>query len=150
MNPHTIPTPPPPTPDWREAAACVDEDPDLFFPATSNGADGAWVIPRRICSGCPVKAECVDDVMAREGISTSSMYRYGMWGGLTPSDRQTLGRRIRTEAEGNRRKRQEIKHGTIAGARTHVRRGEKPCDECGAVRAAYDHARYAARTGDAS
>ena len=146
MNPHTIPTPPPPTPDWREAAACVDEDPDLWFPTDSHDYD----IPRRICDPCPVKAACLDDVMADEGLYLSTAYRYGMWGGLTPSERQTLGRRIRTEAEGNRRKRQEIKHGTIAGARTHVRRGEKPCDECGAARAAYDHARYAARTEAAS
>ena len=121
MNPHTIPTPPPPTPDWREAAACVDEDPDLFFPATSNGADGAWVIPRRICNGCPVQAACLDDVMADEGLYLSTAYRYGMRGGLTPADRRVLGQKL---AADRKRGPKPIAHGTAAGHQAHLRRRE--------------------------
>ena len=149
MNPHTIPTPPPPTPDWREAAACVDEDPGLWFPTDSHDYD----IPRRICDPCPVKAACLDDVMADEGLYLSTAYRYGMWGGLTPSERQTLGRRIRTEAEGPRVKIDPIPRdtcGTVRGYQVHSEQHERTCTPCRAAWTTYHRDLRAARTEAAS
>jgi WhiB family transcriptional regulator, redox-sensing transcriptional regulator len=42
--------------DWRSRAACVDEDPELFFPIGTTGpaveqADAA----KRICARCDVR-----------------------------------------------------------------------------------------------
>lgn len=70
-------------PNWSRAA-CRDADPALFFP--DHGGDWAYADARAICQGCPVRTECLDDVMAAEG-SVSTGYRHGMRGGLTPVER---------------------------------------------------------------
>lgn len=47
--------------DWRHHAACLDEDPELFFPTaepgtTAHTAQQAEAI--KVCARCPVAAEC--------------------------------------------------------------------------------------------
>ena len=67
--------------DWRAAGACLDADPDLFFPVAAGAAASPQVTRAlRICDGCPVKQECLDFAM-RTGEPA------GIWGGTTPEER---------------------------------------------------------------
>lgn len=45
---------------WRGRAACVDADPELWFPV--DGAPAAVAV--RICRTCPVRRECIADDLA--------------------------------------------------------------------------------------
>lgn len=72
---------------WRDSAACAESDPEIWFPKSSAWSPGhpAWTVPRFICQGCPVLAECrawVDENPQPEG----------MFGGLTPAERDNPGR----------------------------------------------------------
>lgn len=68
--------------DWRDAAACRKEDPDLWFP---NGkgmlASHQYELARQICSACPVIRDC--DQWAR-----AVRPEFGMVAGLTPEQRR--------------------------------------------------------------
>lgn len=69
--------------DWRAQARCGDADPELFFPVSEVGASAKQVDDaKRVCAGCPVTAEC----LAEAG-------DFGIWGGLTASERRALVRR---------------------------------------------------------
>ena len=72
--------------DWRNQAACRDQDPDLFFPIGSTGpaveqADEA----KQVCMTCSVREECLEYALA-------SNQDAGIWGGLTEDERRTLKR----------------------------------------------------------
>lgn len=67
---------------WRDMAACLGMDTEIFFPRKGGTAEKA----KEVCSGCPVRAECLDDAL-RLGDET------GVRGGLTASDRRRLPRR---------------------------------------------------------
>ncbi len=67
---------------WRQAAACRDSEVDMFFPASEDDAEPA----KAICAQCPVRYECLDwAIRTRQD--------YGVWGGLTESERRQLRRR---------------------------------------------------------
>jgi WhiB family redox-sensing transcriptional regulator len=75
-------------------AACRGLDVELFFSyETERGSverqHRAQAI--QVCSGCPVRRECLDYAMRTEPTDL----RYGIWGGLTGPERRTLARRIR-------------------------------------------------------
>ncbi|MFF1923275.1 WhiB family transcriptional regulator [Streptomyces sp. NPDC058221] len=79
--------------NWREHAACRDEDPDLFFPIGTTGpalvqAEDA----KAVCRGCPVREACLH--WALENGQDS-----GVWGGLGEAERRTLKRRSRRRAK---------------------------------------------------
>ena len=46
--------------DWRDGAACVGEDPELFFPTSTSGTS-IWQIEeaRGVCRRCPVTTDCL-------------------------------------------------------------------------------------------
>jgi WhiB family redox-sensing transcriptional regulator len=72
--------------DWRNDAACRDNDPDLFFPIGSTGpaveqADEA----KKVCMTCDVREQCLEFALA-------SNQDAGIWGGLTEDERRTLKR----------------------------------------------------------
>jgi WhiB family redox-sensing transcriptional regulator len=71
--------------DWASRAACIDKDPTLFFP--SSELDSAYDEARLICETCPVWRDCLTDALVRERENRS---RWGMWGGLTPTERERL------------------------------------------------------------
>ena len=75
---------------WREEALCAQVDPELFFP--DSMLPHAYAPAIRVCRICPVRENCLEDAMGREG-AASSAYRGGVWGGLSPSQRATLARR---------------------------------------------------------
>ena len=71
-----------PADDWRELAACRDEDPELFFPVGSGRAANAQIKQAKaVCARCPVRARCLEAGMSEE---------YGVWGGLTEEERRAL------------------------------------------------------------
>jgi WhiB family transcriptional regulator, redox-sensing transcriptional regulator len=70
---------------WRDHAACLDADPEVFFPVAVVGPlhDSAIRSARGICSGCGVSKDCLDFAM-REGIDE------GIWAGTTPEERRRI------------------------------------------------------------
>ncbi len=78
--------------NWRSAGACLTADPDLFFPISSAGLSAGQVArAKAICAGCEVRRECLQFALAHEPA-------YGIWGGMTPEDRQRDRRRKRRAA----------------------------------------------------
>lgn len=77
--------------DWRRYAACLDEDPDLFFPDGETGTPALIQIEiaRGVCAYCPVQQACLDDAMAAEGGGARDT-RHGMWGALHSAERHNL------------------------------------------------------------
>ncbi len=72
--------------DWRQAAACADVDPEIFYPLDLYPIGPAVTSARAICAGCPVRTACLRDVMAGE----DSARRWGITGGHTPDERTAL------------------------------------------------------------
>jgi hypothetical protein len=74
--------------DWRTGAACLllaeDGYEDLMFP--DPGDRPAVRFAQRICDPCPVWETCLLDALADEGGKTKDN-RFGIRGGLTPSQR---------------------------------------------------------------
>jgi WhiB family transcriptional regulator, redox-sensing transcriptional regulator len=64
---------------WREAAACAQSDPELFF--TDQPAQQAQALA--VCAGCPVRDACLRDALTNARL-------YGVWGGLTETERRAL------------------------------------------------------------
>ena len=65
---------------WMRSAACADADPEIFFPKTSRQPATEAT---QICSGCPVKARCLEYSLVNEE-------EFGVWGGLTEKERRQL------------------------------------------------------------
>lgn len=66
--------------DWRHLAACLDEDPELFFPLGNAGPSLIQIEEaRQICQTCPVRAECL---RWANTIGVSD----GVWGGHTADE----------------------------------------------------------------
>ena len=70
-------------PDWQENALCAQTDPEAFFPEKGGSTREA----KRICSGCEVRAECLEYALAHDE-------RFGIWGGLSERERRRLRRVI--------------------------------------------------------
>lgn len=68
---------------WEDHAACAGKDPDLFFPETKTAQRRA----EAICATCPVKADCLAASLGRDE-------RYGIWGGLSWTERQAVVRGV--------------------------------------------------------
>ncbi|GAA1399550.1 WhiB family transcriptional regulator [Pseudonocardia kongjuensis] len=83
---HLVPTATAASHRWRDNAACLGLDAELFFPVDNRAA--SVETPRRVCRGCPVRAECLADVMATE----EPARRFGVVGGTTPGERRVLHR----------------------------------------------------------
>ena len=70
-------------PDWQERALCAQTDPEAFFPEKGGSTREA----KRICSGCEVRAECLEYALANDE-------RFGIWGGLSERERRRLRRAV--------------------------------------------------------
>lgn len=77
-----------PVPAWHERALCQQVDPELFFPEKGRG-ETSLRQARRICARCEVRTECREDAIARNE-------PYGVWGGMSESERRRI-RRARRE-----------------------------------------------------
>ncbi len=67
---------------WQEGALCAETDPEAFFPEKGGSTREA----KKICTGCEVKAECLEYALANDE-------RFGIWGGLSERERRRLRRR---------------------------------------------------------
>lgn len=68
---------------WFEAAACRNEDLEIFF-----AVDGREEKAKEICQRCPVRWECLT-------YAIETRQRHGVWGGLTADERGLLVRKLR-------------------------------------------------------
>jgi WhiB family redox-sensing transcriptional regulator len=77
-------------PAWRNKAACLDADPELFFPSGSTGAALMQIEQAKaVCKQCPVMREC-----RQWALETGQ--QDGVWGGMSEEER----RRVKREAGG--------------------------------------------------
>jgi WhiB family redox-sensing transcriptional regulator len=68
--------------EWQERALCAQTDPEAFFPEKGGSTREA----KRICSGCEVRAECLEYALANDE-------RFGIWGGMSERERRKQRRR---------------------------------------------------------
>jgi WhiB family redox-sensing transcriptional regulator len=72
--------------NWREDAACLHADPDLFFPISMSGRTLDQIgEAKRICRICPVKEPCLAWALRVRDVA-------GIWGGTTETERRALRR----------------------------------------------------------
>ncbi|MES5817966.1 WhiB family transcriptional regulator [Streptomyces sp. RG80] len=70
--------------EWLRQAACVGEDPELFFPVGTQGpALRDVAAAKRVCARCPVTAECL-------GWALGNGQTSGVWGGTCEQERVAL------------------------------------------------------------
>ncbi|MEP7017515.1 MAG: WhiB family transcriptional regulator [Actinomycetota bacterium] len=73
--------------DWPNLAACLREEPELFFPIGNTGPALAQIEEAQaVCNRCPVIDACL-------AFALESGQGAGVWGGLTEDDRRALKRR---------------------------------------------------------
>jgi WhiB family redox-sensing transcriptional regulator len=78
--------------DWLADGACRDEDPELFFPITSQGpAIDQTLAAKAVCARCTVRPECLRCAL-------EDTHSYGVWGGTTEEERKRM-RRARARAQ---------------------------------------------------
>ena len=74
---------------WIASAACIREDPELFFPMGPPGLVTAQTArAKAVCVACPVRDECLE-------WSLVTAQDAGVWGGLDEDERRELRRRRR-------------------------------------------------------
>jgi WhiB family redox-sensing transcriptional regulator len=72
---------------WRDRAACLDEDPDLFFPIGNTGPALDQIEEAKlVCHRCEVVQDCLK-------WAVDSGQDAGVWGGLSADERRALKRR---------------------------------------------------------
>lgn len=73
--------------DWREEAACLTVDPELFFPVGNTGPAVEQIErAKSVCARCTVTEMCLQYAMDTGQDS-------GVWGGLSEDERRALKRR---------------------------------------------------------
>lgn len=75
-------------------APCRDTDPDLSFPAKSDGGEGRakqYARAKAVCATCPlwIQQECLELALKTEGNAAADL-RYGVFAGLTPHERNAI------------------------------------------------------------
>lgn len=73
--------------DWRHKAACLDEDPELFFPIGNTGPALAQIAEaKKVCARCEVRTECLTWAL-------EAYQDHGVWGGMSEDERRAIKRR---------------------------------------------------------
>jgi WhiB family redox-sensing transcriptional regulator len=99
--------------DWTARAACVNEDPDLFFPISEHSQSGLAQVHEAlgVCAVCEVVTQCLD-------LALSIGTPWGVWGGQTAMARERIKRR---SADAKRRRRLARILNTDAGRAPELR-----------------------------
>lgn len=72
--------------DWRHRAACLVEDPELFFPIGTTGPAVLQIQRAKlVCGRCEVVAEC-------RQFAFGTKQDAGVWGGLSEDERRKISR----------------------------------------------------------
>jgi WhiB family redox-sensing transcriptional regulator len=70
--------------DWSRRAACLDEDPELFFPISLEGPSRSQVErAKKVCGTCPVREPCLEYAL-------DTKQAHGVWGGTDSLQRREL------------------------------------------------------------
>ena len=79
--------------DWRHRSACLDEDPELFFPIGTTGPASVQVTEAKaVCRRCPSMDPCLTWAL-------ETGQDAGVWGGTSEEERRALKRHsIRLQA----------------------------------------------------
>ena len=80
-------------PDW-EGAVCLTVGPDPWFPDMESRGDRVFVDEQRaveLCKTCPRMDDCAN-------FAVENRMEYGIWGGLTKFDRETIWAQDEAEA----------------------------------------------------
>ena len=73
--------------DWRHKAACLEEDPELFFPIGNTGPALLQIDEaKQVCLRCPVTEPCLE-------WAVESGQDAGVWGGMSEDERRAYKRR---------------------------------------------------------
>ena len=104
---------------WLERAQCIGSDPELWFPVSDT--PDAYQPARDICETCPVRLECLEWAI-------SGGIRHGMFGGKTPSQRESYRQKHRLSV--TRQGPVLEPCGTSAAYARHYRAGEPACEAC--------------------
>jgi len=73
--------------DWRDRSACLDEDPELFFPIGNTGPAILQIEEaKQVCRRCEVREQCLQWAL-------EAGQDHGVWGGLSEDERRALKRR---------------------------------------------------------
>jgi WhiB family redox-sensing transcriptional regulator len=65
---------------WRASGACVNSDPEIFFPLPRGGR-AQLARARALCARCRVREPCL-------AFALRTRQEYGIWGGLTEDERR--------------------------------------------------------------
>jgi WhiB family redox-sensing transcriptional regulator len=68
-------------PEWDNAACATSTNPDIFFDSHYRSV----YIAKKICETCPIIEKC-----AEYALEHPAMAEYGVWGGMSESERRTL------------------------------------------------------------
>jgi WhiB family redox-sensing transcriptional regulator len=68
---------------WKLDALCAQTDPELFFPEKGGSTYDA----KKVCLGCDVRDRCLEYALERDE-------SFGVWGGLSESERRKLKRQV--------------------------------------------------------
>ncbi|MBN0039359.1 WhiB family transcriptional regulator [Cellulosimicrobium cellulans] len=81
---------------WANRAACLDEDPELFFHPegeTGRARRDREAGAKQVCAGCDVREVCLASALDRRE-------RFGVWGGTGEEERAALLRARRSPRQG--------------------------------------------------
>ena len=73
--------------DWRHKAACLTEDPELFFPVGNTGPALQQIEDaKKICQRCDVREQCL-------AWALEAGQDHGVWGVMSEDERRAIKRR---------------------------------------------------------
>lgn len=79
---------------WSHLAACLTEDPELFFPVGTTGAAFDQLQKAKaVCRRCPVQQQCLQWALEHNQDA-------GVWGGLSEDERRNIRRLHRPQSRG--------------------------------------------------
>ena len=64
---------------WMRDAACINVNPDLFFPERGESVSEA----KAVCRGCDVRSDCLEYALRTNE-------QHGLWGGLSARERRKV------------------------------------------------------------
>src|SRR3954453_15956281 len=70
--------------DWRHRSACLDEDPELFFPIGNTGTAILQIEEaKQVCRRCDVREQCL-------AWALEAGQDHGVWGGMSADEPRAL------------------------------------------------------------
>lgn len=70
--------------DWTQRAACMNAEPELFFPiGSAGGAVDDITAAKAVCARCSVLGDCRDYALR-------TRQPFGVWGGLDEEQRRAI------------------------------------------------------------